>query len=57
MVISSHILDELEMIATRYGFIHKGHMIEEITVDELHEKLKKYISVLKKELNDKDSLP
>ena len=33
------------MIATRYGFIHKGqHMIEEITVDELHEKLKKYIS-------------
>ena len=42
MVISSHILDELEMIATRYGFIHKGHMIEEITVDELHEKLKKY---------------
>ena len=26
MVISSHILDELEMIATRYGFIHKGHM-------------------------------
>lgn len=23
MVISSHILDELEMIATRYGFIHK----------------------------------
>ena len=40
MVISSHILDELEMIATRYGFIHKGHMIEEITVDELHEKLK-----------------
>ena len=45
MVISSHILDELEMIATRYGFIHKGHMIEEITVDELHEKLKKYISL------------
>ena len=45
MVISSHILDELEMIATRYGFIHKGHMIEEITVDELHEKLKKYIFV------------
>ena len=47
MVISSHILDELEMIATRYGFIHKGHMIEEITVDELHEKLKKYISAMK----------
>ena len=46
MVISSHILDELEMIATRYGFIHKGHMIEEITVDELHEKLKKYKLVI-----------
>lgn len=45
MLISSHILDELEMIATRYGFIHQGQMIEEITVEKLHEKLKRYISL------------
>ena len=36
MLISSHILDELEMIATRYGFIHQGQMIEEITAEKLH---------------------
>ena len=45
MHISSHILDELEMIATRYGFIHQGQMIEEITAEKLQEKLKKYISL------------
>ena len=45
MLISSHILDELEMIATRYGFIHQGQMIEEITAEKLQEKLKKYISI------------
>lgn len=45
MLISSHILDELEMIATRYGFIHQGQMIEEITAEKLQEKLKKFISL------------
>lgn len=45
MLISSHILDELEMIATRYGFIYQGQMIEEITAEKLQEKLKKYISL------------
>lgn len=45
MLISSHILDELEMIATRCGFIHQGQMIEEITAEKLQEKLKKYISL------------
>lgn len=45
MLISSHILDELEMIATRYGFIHQGQMVEEITAEKLQEKLKKYISL------------
>lgn len=45
MLISSHILDELKMIATRYGFIHQGQMIEEITAEKLQEKLKKYISL------------
>ena len=45
MLISSHILYELEMIATRYGFIHQGQMIEEITAEKLQEKLKKYISL------------
>ena len=32
--ISSHILTELYQVSTRFGFIHKGKMIQEITKDE-----------------------
>lgn len=35
ILISSHILSELEKIASHYGFIHKGHLIQEITSEEL----------------------
>ena len=36
--ISSHILGELEKIATRYGIISSGKLVEEISADELAEK-------------------
>lgn len=36
--ISSHLLGELEKIATRYGIIAKGKLIEEITAEELEKK-------------------
>ena len=36
--ISSHLLSELEKVATRYGIIAKGKLIEEISADELAEK-------------------
>ncbi|MCK9289879.1 MAG: ATP-binding cassette domain-containing protein [Acholeplasmataceae bacterium] len=35
-LISSHILTELDKVATRYGFISKGKLIKEITQKELH---------------------
>lgn len=35
VLISSHILSELQLLATRFGFIHKGRMLQEITSDEL----------------------
>lgn len=35
-LISSHILTELSLVATKYGIISKGHIIKEITADELH---------------------
>lgn len=34
-IISSHILEELAKIATNYGFIHEGVLLEEMTQEEL----------------------
>lgn len=39
-IISSHILDELSKIATSYGIIHNGELIEALTHEELMEKCK-----------------
>jgi len=36
ILISSHILGELEKIATHYGIISKGKMVDEIQAEELH---------------------
>ena len=38
ILISSHILNELYHVSNRFGFIHEGKMIEEITKQELDEK-------------------
>lgn len=38
ILISSHILQELAQIATRYGFLSRGRLIEEISAKELKEK-------------------
>jgi len=35
-LISSHILTELSLIATKYGIISKGKLIQEITAEQLH---------------------
>ena len=39
-LISSHLLDELSKIVTRYGIINNGELIEEIDAKELKEKCK-----------------
>ncbi len=41
VLISSHILDELSKLATHYGFIDKGHMVKEISAEELEAAYKK----------------
>ena len=43
--ISSHILSELEKIADHYGFIFKGHLLEEITTEELQKKCRKSLTI------------
>ena len=35
VLISSHILDELSRVATHYGFIDSGHIVKEISAEEL----------------------
>lgn len=35
IIISSHILEELSKIATHYGIIHKGSLVQELTREEL----------------------
>ena len=42
-LISSHILDELSRIATHYGFIDKGHMVREMSAEELQQECRKSV--------------
>lgn len=45
ILISSHILLELSNIATCYGFLNKGRLVEQLTADELEEKCKSFLEV------------
>lgn len=45
VLISSHILSELENMATDYGFLNKGKLLEELTAEELKAKCHTYLEV------------
>lgn len=45
VLISSHILDELSKLATHFGFIDNGHMIKEISAEELEAACRKCIHI------------
>ena len=45
VLISSHILDELSRLATYYGIIDRGHMIKEMSAEELEAACRKCIRV------------
>lgn len=49
VLISSHILGELSQIATTYGFIHQGRLIENVSAENLKEKCR---SRLRLEVDD-----
>lgn len=45
ILISSHILTELSLIATKYGIIHNGQLLKELSKEELDGVTKGYVSV------------
>lgn len=51
IIISSHILTEVYHIATHYGIIHHGELIEQCTREEIEEKSQAYILL---RVNDKE---
>ncbi len=67
-LISSHILTELSLVATRYGIISKGRIIKEVSAEELNRASKRpsvvkadnpeaLISILKSEADITDVIP
>lgn len=46
IIISSHILSELEQIATIYGFLSKGWLLKEITAEDLHEQCTSNLEIM-----------
>ena len=49
VVISSHILGELEKIATHYGIVRGGKMIAEMTAEELNANCRTYVALKAKD--------
>lgn len=45
MIISSHVLEQLNRVATCYGVIASGHMVKEFSEEELHEECGRSIRV------------
>ena len=52
VVISSHILGELEKIATHYGIVRGGKMIAEMTAEELNASCPTYVALKTKDLEN-----
>jgi len=55
-LISSHILDELQKVATTFGFIHKGELVREISAEEIKVECKKSIDVFTENIENTVSL-
>lgn len=56
VLISSHILGELEKIATHYGIIRGGKMIKEISAKEMEERARVFISIKTENLAQTENL-
>ena len=45
VLLSSHLLDELSQIATHYGSLHEGHLIKELSKEELAQESRQFIKI------------
>ena len=50
VLISSHILGELEKIATHYGIIRQGKMIQELSAEEMDSRARVFVSIKTKDM-------
>ena len=46
IIISSHILSEIALLADDIGIIHDGHLLKEFSMNELEEKNKRFIEIV-----------
>lgn len=46
ILISSHILSELEQVATMYGFLKSGTLLEQISAEELRKRCSDYVEIM-----------
>ena len=51
VVVSSHLLGELQKVATHYGIIRHGKMIREMTAEELDASCRTYVALQTEEMN------
>lgn len=56
VLISSHILGELEKIATHYGIIREGKMIQEITAQDMENRARVFVSIKTKDMKGAKSV-
>ena len=56
VLISSHILGELEKIATHYGIIRQGKMIQEISAKEMESRARVFVSLKTKDMKGAKSV-
>jgi len=52
VLISSHILGELEKIATHYGIIRQGKMIQELSAKDMDSRARVFVSIKTKDMNN-----
>ncbi len=52
VLISSHVLDEIEQIADMIGVMHEGRLIEEVYMDELRRRNRQYVEFEVSDVNN-----